>query len=156
MRCKTKSSATTGSTHRWPACRTFPPRCPPFGRPDGRINPETIVEDAAMEGITVTDTNAPGTNTGTNTGSNTGSNTGAVPHDDDPRLFEYAHPERLVTTDWLSKYLDDPRVVVVESDEDVLLYDAGHIPGAVEVYWPSEPNDREVRGARDGRGFGAR
>src|SRR5699024_2659025 len=97
MSCKTKSSATTGSTHRWPACRTFQRRCPPFGRPDGRINPETIVEDAAMEGITVTDTNAPGTNTG------------AVPHDDDPRLFEYAHPERLVTTDWLAKYLDDPR-----------------------------------------------
>lgn len=98
-----------------------------------------------MEGITVTDTNAPGTNTGTNIG--------AVPHDDDPRLFEYAHPERLVTTDWLAKYLDDPRVVVVESDEDVLLYDTGHIPGAVKVDWHTELNDRAVRDYVDGRGF---
>lgn len=94
-----------------------------------------------MEGITVTDTNAPDTNTG------------AVPHDDDPRLFEYAHPERLVTTDWLAKYLDDPRIVVVESDEDVLLYDTGHIPGAVKVDWHTELNDRSVRDYVDGRGF---
>lgn len=77
----------------------------------------------------------------------------AVPFDDDPRLFEYAHPERLVTTDWLAKYLDDPRIVVVESDEDVLLYDTGHIPGAVKVDWHTELNDRTVRDYRDGPGF---
>ena len=50
--------------------------------------------------------------------------------DTDPKLAAYAHPERLVTTAWLAEHLADPGIVVVESDEDVLLYDTGHIPGA--------------------------
>jgi len=41
----------------------------------------------------------------------------------------YTHPEKLVSTDWYAEHLDDPGLVVVESDEDVLLYDTGHIPG---------------------------
>jgi thiosulfate/3-mercaptopyruvate sulfurtransferase len=56
-----------------------------------------------------------------------------LPHDPDPKLGAYAHPERLVTTQWLADHLGDEGLVVVESDEDVLLYDAGHIPGAVKV-----------------------
>ena len=52
--------------------------------------------------------------------------------DPDPKLAQYAHPERLVTTAWLAEHLGDPGLVVVESDEDVLLYDIGHIPGAHE------------------------
>jgi thiosulfate/3-mercaptopyruvate sulfurtransferase len=48
---------------------------------------------------------------------------------------EYAHPEYLVSTDWVAAHLDDPMVRVVESDEDALLYHAGHIPGAVRVDW---------------------
>ncbi len=47
----------------------------------------------------------------------------------------YAHPEVLVETDWVAEHLDDPAVRVVESDEDYLLYDTGHIPGAVKVDW---------------------
>jgi thiosulfate/3-mercaptopyruvate sulfurtransferase len=47
----------------------------------------------------------------------------------------YAHPERLVDTEWVANHLDDPDVRVVESDEDSLLYEAGHIPGAVKVDW---------------------
>ena len=45
---------------------------------------------------------------------------------------KYAHPEALVSTDWLAQHLDDPSVRILESDEDVLLYDMGHIPGAHE------------------------
>lgn len=47
----------------------------------------------------------------------------------------YAHPEYLVDTAWVAAHLDDPMVRIVESDEDYLLYDTGHIPGAVKVDW---------------------
>lgn len=48
---------------------------------------------------------------------------------------EYAHPEYLVETGWVAEHLDDPNVRIVESDEDYLLYETGHIPGAVKVDW---------------------
>ncbi len=47
----------------------------------------------------------------------------------------YAHPESLVETGWVAEHLNDPKVRIVESDEDYLLYDTGHIPGAVKVDW---------------------
>jgi thiosulfate/3-mercaptopyruvate sulfurtransferase len=47
----------------------------------------------------------------------------------------YSHPEVLVETDWVAEHLDDPNVRIVESNEDYLLYDTGHIPGAVKVDW---------------------
>jgi thiosulfate/3-mercaptopyruvate sulfurtransferase len=40
--------------------------------------------------------------------------------------------ERLVTADWLVGESGRPGLVIVESDEDVLLYDTGHIPGRGE------------------------
>ena len=79
----------------------------------------------------------------------------SVQPDVDPKLSEYAHPERLVTTQWLAEHLDDPSVVVVESDEDVLLYDTGHIPGAVKVDWHTDLNDPVTRDYVDGEGFAA-
>ena len=57
----------------------------------------------------------------------------SVPNDSNSKFGQYAHGEKLVSTDWLADHLDDPDVVVVESDEDVLLYDTGHIPGAIKV-----------------------
>ena len=77
----------------------------------------------------------------------------AVPFDPDPKFAEYAHPEALVSTDWLAHHLDHPGLVVVESDEDVLLYETGHIPGAVKVDWHTELNDMVVRDYVDGAGF---
>jgi thiosulfate/3-mercaptopyruvate sulfurtransferase len=77
----------------------------------------------------------------------------AVPNDPAPELREYAHPERLVTTSWLAHHLDDERLVVVESDEDVLLYDTGHIPGAIKVDWHTELNDQVTRDYLDAEGF---
>lgn len=53
----------------------------------------------------------------------------------------YAYPDALVSTEWVSEHLDDSDVRIVESDEDVLLYDTGHIPGAVKVDWHADLND---------------
>jgi thiosulfate/3-mercaptopyruvate sulfurtransferase len=78
-----------------------------------------------------------------------------VRYDDDAKLKEYAHPERLVTTGWLAANLDIPGVRVVESDEDVLLYDTGHIPGSVKVDWHTELNDQVTRDYVDSAGFAA-
>jgi thiosulfate/3-mercaptopyruvate sulfurtransferase len=77
----------------------------------------------------------------------------SLPHDDDEKIATYAHPERLVTTDWLAAHLGEPGLVVVESDEDVLLYDTGHIPGAVKVDWHLDLNDPTTRDYVDGERF---
>ena len=57
----------------------------------------------------------------------------------------YARPEMLVSTDWLAANLTNPKVRIIESDEDVLLYDTGHIPGAQKVDWHADLNDSLVR-----------
>ena len=71
------------------------------------------------------------------------------------KFAEYADPGRLVTGEWLEARLGEPGLVVVESDEDVLLYETGHIPGAVKVDWHTELNDPVVRDYVDGEGFAA-
>ena len=58
---------------------------------------------------------------------------------------QYSHPEALVETDWLAQHLDDPSIRVVESNEDVLLYDTGHIRGAVHIDWRRDLQDSLVR-----------
>ncbi len=57
----------------------------------------------------------------------------------------YAHPEVLVSADWVQEHQKDPKVRIVESDEDVLLYDMGHIPGAVKIDWQGDLQDQLVR-----------
>jgi thiosulfate/3-mercaptopyruvate sulfurtransferase len=47
----------------------------------------------------------------------------------------YSHPEVLVETDWLADHLNDSGIRIVESDEDYLLYDTGHVPNAVKIDW---------------------
>jgi thiosulfate/3-mercaptopyruvate sulfurtransferase len=69
------------------------------------------------------------------------------------KLSGYTHPERLVTTEWLADHLDDPQVVVAESDEDVLLYETGHIPGAVKIDWHADLNDPVMRDYVDSERF---
>jgi len=78
-----------------------------------------------------------------------------APTDSSPKFGAYAHPERLVSTEWLAEHLDDPDIVVVESDEDVLLYETGHIPGAVKVDWHTDLNDPVARDYVDGEAFAA-
>ena len=70
-----------------------------------------------------------------------------------PKFAEYSEPGRLVTGEWLEARLGQPGLVVVESDEDVLLYETGHIPGSVKVDWHTELNDPVVRDYVDGAGF---
>jgi len=77
----------------------------------------------------------------------------SLPHDTDAKLADYAHPDRLVTTAWLADHLGAPGLVVVESDEDVLLYDSGHVPGAVKVDWHTDLNDPVTRDYVDGERF---
>ena len=76
-----------------------------------------------------------------------------LPADFSPTLKDYAHPERLVTADWLASNLGRPGLVIVESDEDVLLYDVGHIPGAVKIDWHTDLNDPHVRDYITGEQF---
>jgi len=60
-------------------------------------------------------------------------------------MNSYAHPEAVVTTEWLAAHLDDPAIRIVESNEDVLLYSTGHIPGAVHIDWRADLQDQVVR-----------
>jgi thiosulfate/3-mercaptopyruvate sulfurtransferase len=76
------------------------------------------------------------------------------------KFAAYAHPERLVSTEWLAAALKDDaiadgKLVVVESDEDVLLYETGHIPGAVKIDWHTDLNDEVTRDYVDGEAFAA-
>ena len=57
----------------------------------------------------------------------------------------YVHPEVLVTTQWVNDHLNDPKIRIVESNEDLLLYPSGHIPGAVQIDWTSDLNDQLIR-----------
>jgi thiosulfate/3-mercaptopyruvate sulfurtransferase len=68
------------------------------------------------------------------------------------KISEYAHPEVLVTTQWLTENLDS--VTVVESNEDILLYDTGHIPGAVKLDWHTELNHPLRRDYLESEAFG--
>ncbi len=65
----------------------------------------------------------------------------------------YANPDMLVSTDWLAAHLNDPGIRIVESNEDPLLYPAGHIPGAVQIDWTHDLNDAVRRDYLDREAF---
>ena len=67
----------------------------------------------------------------------------------------YAHPEALLSTQWVADHAADPDVRVLECDEDVLLYDLGHVPGAAKLDWHTDLNDAVVRDYVDRAGFTA-
>jgi thiosulfate/3-mercaptopyruvate sulfurtransferase len=82
------------------------------------------------------------------------------PVEQNDKFAAYAHPGRLVSTEWLATEieagaLDGGKLVVVESDEDVLLYETGHIPGAVKIDWHTDLNDEVERDYIDGSAFAA-
>ncbi len=79
----------------------------------------------------------------------------SVALDPAPKFAAYAHPDRLVSTEWLQAHLGEPGLVVVESDEDVLLYETGHIPGAVKIDWHTDLNDPVERDFVDSEAFAA-
>ncbi|KRE65727.1 thiosulfate sulfurtransferase [Arthrobacter sp. Soil736] len=84
----------------------------------------------------------------------------SYPVEQNEKFTSYAHPERLVSTEWLAAAIEggalgNGKLVVVESDEDVLLYETGHIPGAVKVDWHTDLNDEVTRDYVDGNAFAA-
>ena len=82
-----------------------------------------------------------------------------VSADQDAKIAQYAHPERLVTTSWLADRIaagetgPGTGIVVLESDEDVLLYDTGHIPTALKLDWHQDLNDPLARDYVDAEQF---
>lgn len=76
-----------------------------------------------------------------------------VAYDSNPEIAQYAHPEALVSTEWLAKNLGSEGLMVLESDEDVLLYSTGHIPTAIKIDWFTELNDSVLRDYLDGPAF---
>jgi len=53
-------------------------------------------------------------------------------------MAEYAHPESLVSTDWVAQHLNNPNLQLVEVDVDTFAYEQGHIAGAVGWNWQSQ------------------
>jgi thiosulfate/3-mercaptopyruvate sulfurtransferase len=66
---------------------------------------------------------------------------------------QYAHPEFLVTTDWVAKHQNDPKVKLVEVDVDTAAYDKGHLRDAIGWNWQTDLNDRVRRDIIDPRSF---
>ena len=79
--------------------------------------------------------------------------------DQHAKIAEYAHPERLVTTTWLAERIaagdtgPGTGIVILESDEDVLLYDTGHIPTSLKLDWHQDLNDPLSRDYVDAEQF---
>ncbi|MGG5172789.1 sulfurtransferase [Pseudarthrobacter sp. J1738] len=78
--------------------------------------------------------------------------------DSNDKFAGYAHPERLVSTQWLADQvaagaLNNGELVLLESDEDVLLYEVGHIPGALKIDWHTDLNDEVTRDYISGEAF---
>lgn len=65
----------------------------------------------------------------------------------------YANPEVLVSTQWVADHLNDPGLRIVETNEDILLYAQGHIPGAIQIDWVGDLNDKLRRDYLDRKAF---
>ena len=77
----------------------------------------------------------------------------AIAAESNPAFAGYAHPEVLVSTEWVAEHIDDPNVVILESDEDLLLYELGHIPGALKLDWETQMQQPVIRDFVDKEGF---
>ncbi len=65
----------------------------------------------------------------------------------------YVHPEVLVETSWVAEHLGDPALRLIEADEDVLLYEIGHLPGAVKLDWHVDAQNPVMCDFLDQQGF---
>src|SRR5690554_550468 len=66
---------------------------------------------------------------------------------------DYATPDVLVSTAWVEERLGDGSIKILEVDEDVLLYDTGHVPGAQKLDWHTELQRQDIRDFIDERAF---
>ena len=60
-------------------------------------------------------------------------------------MSDYAHPEVLVSTDWVAQHKSDPKLVIAEVDVDTKAYDEGHVPGAIGWNWQTQLCDTVQR-----------
>jgi thiosulfate/3-mercaptopyruvate sulfurtransferase len=67
----------------------------------------------------------------------------------------YAHPEYLAETDWVEENINNPKVRILECNEDLLLYEMGHIPNSLNVDWYNDLNDPVLRDYLDAKAFKA-
>ena len=58
---------------------------------------------------------------------------------------DYATPDVLVSTDWVQQRLGSGEIKILEVDEDVLLYEQGHVPGAQKLDWHTELQRQDIR-----------
>jgi thiosulfate/3-mercaptopyruvate sulfurtransferase len=68
-------------------------------------------------------------------------------------MADYAHPEVLVTTQWVAEHLNDPKIRILEVDVDTSAYDQGHVPGAIGWNWQTQLQDPVRRDLVDRRAF---
>jgi thiosulfate/3-mercaptopyruvate sulfurtransferase len=67
-------------------------------------------------------------------------------------MADYAHPETLVSTDWVAKHANDPEVAIVEVNVDTTAYEQGHVPGSIGWNWQTQLCDtvrRDIVGKED-------
>jgi thiosulfate/3-mercaptopyruvate sulfurtransferase len=57
----------------------------------------------------------------------------------------YAHPDVLVSTDWVAEHANDADVRLVEVNVDHTLYEQGHMPGAIGWSWRTQLCDTVQR-----------
>jgi thiosulfate/3-mercaptopyruvate sulfurtransferase len=79
----------------------------------------------------------------------------SYPIETNPDFTGYAHPEALVSTKWVEENIGQKGLVIVECDEDILLYSTGHIATAVKIDWHTELNHPDNRDYIDGEAFAA-
>jgi len=60
-------------------------------------------------------------------------------------MADYAHPETLVTTEWVAAHLNDDNVVIAEVDVDTYSFEEGHVPGAIGWDWSTQLCDTQQR-----------
>src|SRR2546428_13464895 len=65
----------------------------------------------------------------------------------------YAHPEVLVSTDWVAAHLNDAAIRLIEVGVGAAAYGSGHITGAVGWNWQSQLNDPVRRDIPDKGAF---
>lgn len=68
-------------------------------------------------------------------------------------MSQYAHPEVLVTTEWVAAHSKDPGVRLVEVDVDTTAFDQGHIAGAISWNWQTELQDALRRDLSEPKAF---
>lgn len=60
-------------------------------------------------------------------------------------MTDYAHPETIVSTDWVARHGSDPGLRIVEIDVDTRAYHEGHITGSIAWNWTTQLSDRVQR-----------